>query len=108
MPSPLVNRYFVFVSLPDKGKVRRPIAKDPSFMIAVESCLSAYKTTGHIDFVIEDERKSRVFTLDRRSILALLFVKASNRTRYFEMLNRIDRSGDQKTLESALADDVDF
>ena len=108
MPSPLVNRYFVFVSLPDKGKVRRPIAKDPSLMIAVESCLSAYKTTGHLDFVIEDGRKSRVFTLDRRSILALLFVKTSNRTRYFEILNRIDRSGDQKTLESALAEDVDF
>lgn len=108
MPSPLVNRYAVYVFLPDKGKVRRSIARDPSLMMAVESCLSAYESTGHLAYVIEDERKSRVFTLNRRLLLALLFAKSSDRTRYFEILNRLDRSGDQAALESSLRTDIDL
>lgn len=103
MPSPLVNRYSVYVSLPDRGKVRRPIAKDPSLFLAVESCVAAYETTGHVSYVIEDRRPARAFTVDRRLLLAFVFLRANDRTRYFEVLNQLDRSGDQTSLESSLA-----
>ena len=104
MPSPLVNRYSVYVSLPETGKVRSPIATDPSLLVAIESCFSAYRRTGHETFVIEDRRPARVFTLDRRLLLAILFLRAHDRTRYFEVLNRLDRSGDQQALETSLVD----
>jgi len=103
MPSPHVNRYSVYVSLPGRGKLRKPIAKDPSLVMAIESCFGAYEKTGHESFVIEDDRPARVFALNRRLLLALLFVRASDRMRYFEILNRLDRSGDQQTLESSVA-----
>ena len=106
MPSPLVNRYAVYVSLPGKGKLRKPIAKDPSLVLAIESCFGAYEETGHESFVIEDDRPARVFTLNRRLLLALLFVRANDRMQYFEVLNRLDRSGDQQALESSLAGHV--
>jgi len=104
MPSPLVNRYSVYVSLPEKGKVRRPIAKDPSLLLAIESCVAAYETTGHVSYTVEDHRPVRAFTLDRKLLLAAIFLRANNRTRYFEVLNRLDRSGDQDALEASLAD----
>jgi len=103
MPSPLVNRYAVFVSLSDRGKVREPIARNPSFMLAVESCFSAYEETGHNAYVIEDRRPSRVFTLDRKLMLALLYVKTNDRAQYFDILNRLDRSGEQRDMEAFLA-----
>ena len=98
MPNPLVNRYSVYVSLPDKGKVRQPISHDPSLFMAVESCFSAYETTGHASFVIEDRRPVRVFSLSRRLLLGFLYLRANDRTRYFEVLNRLDRAGDQAAL----------
>ena len=106
MPSPLVNRFAVYVHLPGQGKVRSPIARDSNFLLAVESCISAYESTGHDSFVIEDRRPARTFTLERRFLLAFVFLRANNRARYFEVLNQLDRSGDQGALESALADYV--
>lgn len=106
MPSALVNRYSVYVSMPERGKVRKPIARNPSLMLAVESCFAAYESTGHSSYVIEDQRPARTFTLDRRLLLACVFLRANNRPRYFEVLNHLDRSGDQRTLESLLADSV--
>lgn len=103
MPSPHVNRYSVYVSLPDRGKVRRPIARDPNLLLAVESCVTAYETTGHLSYVIEDRRPARVFRVDRRLLLAFVFLRASDRNRYFEVLNQLDRSGDQVALESSFA-----
>jgi hypothetical protein len=104
MPSPLVNRYSVYVSMPDRGKVRKPIARNPSFMLAVESCIAAYESTGHLSYVIEDLRPARIFTLDRRVLLGLLFLRSNSRSRYFELLNLLDRSGDQHVLESTLGE----
>lgn len=104
MPSPLVNRYSVYVALPEKGKVRQPIAKRPSLMLAVESCVAAYRSTGHESYVIEDFRPTRVFRLDRPSLFALVYLRAHDRSRYFDVMNQLDRSGDQGTLESLLAD----
>lgn len=106
MPSPLVNRYAVYVHLADRGKVRDPIARDPSLFLAVESCVSAYESTGHDSYLIEDRRPARTFTLERRLLLAFVFLRANNRARYFEVLNQLDRSGDQQLLESVLADYV--
>jgi len=106
MPSPLVNRYAVYVHLPGQGKVRSPIARDSSLLLAVESCVSACRSTGHDSFVIEDRRPARAFTLERRLLLAFVFLRANSRPRYFEILNQLDRSGDQHTLESVLADYV--
>jgi hypothetical protein len=106
MPSALVNRYAVYVSLPEKGKVRRPIARNPSLMLAVESCIAAYESTGHFSYVIEDQRPARTFAVDRRALLRLLFMRSNSRSRYFELLNQLDRSGDQRVLESALAEHV--
>jgi hypothetical protein len=103
MPSPLVNRYAVYVSLSDRGKVREPIARNPSLILAIESCFSAYQETGHTAYVIEDRRPSRVFALDRKLMLAFLYVKTNDRTRYFEILNRLDRSGEQRDMEAMLA-----
>ena len=106
MPSPLVNRYAVYVSLPGRGKVRRALANYPSLMLAIESCFAAYESTGHETYVIEDRRPARAFSLDRRLLFAFLFLRANDRARYFDVLNRFDRSGDQRSLESALADHV--
>jgi len=102
MPSALVNRYSVFVSMPETGKVRKPIARNPSLMLAVESCIAAYESTGHFSYVIEDQRPARTFALDRRALLGLLFLRSNSRLRYFELMNQLDRSGDQLVLESAL------
>jgi hypothetical protein len=44
--------------------------------------------------------------LQRRLLLACVFLRANNRPRYFEVLNQLDRSGDQQSLESLLADSV--
>ena len=103
MPSPFVNRYAVYVSLADRGKVREPISRNPSFILAIESCFSAYEETGHSAYVIEDHRPSRVLTLDRKLMLALLYIKTNDRTEYFEILNRLDRSGEQRDMEAMLA-----
>jgi len=104
MPSPLVNRYAVYVHLADRGKVRKPISRKPSLLLAVEGCISAYETTGHESYVIEDSRPMRAFTVGRRLLLACVFLRANDRPRYFEVLNELDRSGDQRTFESLLAD----
>jgi len=104
MPSPLVNRYAVYVQLADRGKVREPISRKPSLLLAVEGCISAYETTGHESYVIEDSRPTRAFTVGRRLLLACVFLRASDRPRYFEVLNQLDRSGDQRTFEALLAD----
>jgi hypothetical protein len=106
MPSPHVNRYAVYVHLADRGKVREPISRKPSFLLAVEGCISAYQETGHDSYVIEDCRPERAFTLERRLLLACVFLRANNRARYFEVLNQLDRAGDQRLLESILADSV--
>jgi len=103
MPSSLLNRYAVYVSLVDRGKVREPIARNPNLMLAVESCFSAYEETGHSAYVIEDHRPARAFTLDRKVLLSLLYVKTNDRERYFEILNRLDRSGEQRDMEAMLA-----
>ena len=104
MPSPLVNRYAVYVHLSDRGKVREPISRKPSLLLAVEGCISAYETTGHESYVIEDRRPTRAFTVGRRLLLACVFLRANDRPRYFEVMNQLDRSGDQRTFESLLAD----
>jgi len=103
MPSPFVNRYAVYVHLADRGKVREPIARNPSLILAIESCFSAYQETGHSAYVIEDHRPSRVFTLDRKLLLAFLYVKANDRTQYLEILNRLDRSGEQSDMDAVMA-----
>jgi hypothetical protein len=86
--------------------VREPISRKPSFLLAVEGCISAYQETGHDSYVIEDQRPERAFTLERRLLLACVFLRANNRARYFEVLNQLDRNGDQRLLESILADSV--
>jgi hypothetical protein len=102
MPSPLVNRYAVFFNLPKEGKVHQTIARQPSFLMAIESCLVAYRDTGHTGFVIEDERKGRGFLVDRDLLLRLLFLRHNDKARYFEILNRLDRNGAQDELVSFL------
>lgn len=106
MPSPFVNRYAIYVHLAGRGKVREPISRKPSLLLAVEGCIAAYEETGHESYVIEDRRPERAFTLERRLLLACVFLRANNRPRYFEVLNQLDRSGDQRSLESLLADSV--
>lgn len=106
MPSPLVNRYSVYVHFRDRGKVRGPINREPSLFLAVEACITAFEATGHDSYAIEDRGPARAFTLDRRLLLACVFLRANDRPRYFEVLNRLDRSGDQRALESVLADSV--
>ena len=106
MPSPFVNRYAVYVHLSDRGKVREPISRKPSFLLAIEGCISAYQDTGHDSYVIEDRRPERAFTLGRGLLLACVFLRANNRPRYFEVLNQLDRAGDQRSLEALLADSV--
>ena len=102
MPSRLVNRYAVYVRLEEGGVVRRTIARDPSFLVAVESCVSAYRTTGHLDYLIEDTRRHREFFLSRALFLQVLFLKAHNEGLYFDILNRLDRAGDQQEFEAFL------
>src|SRR5438552_16869656 len=99
MPSPLVNRYAVYVQLADRGKVREPISRKPSHLLAVEGCMSAYETTGHESYVIEDSRPTSAFTVGRRLLLACVFLRANDRPRYFEVLNQRDRTGDQRPFE---------
>lgn len=106
MPSRLVNRYAVYFHLPDRGRVRQTVARDPSLLIAIESCLTAYRDTGHLDYVIEDERRRREFSIDRDILLRLLFLKHNDSTRYFELLNRLDRGGGQEDLASFLRANV--
>ena len=106
MPSPFVNRYAVYVHLSDRGKVHEPISRKPSFLLAIEGCISAYQDTGHDSYVIEDRRPERAFTLGRGLLLACVFLRANNRPRYFEVLNQLDRAGDQRSLEALLADSV--
>ena len=103
MPSRLVNRYAVYVHVEGAGAVRKPIAQDPSFLVAVESCISAYRTTGHLGYVIEDQRRQRKFLLDREGLLRVLYLRTHDESLYFQILNRLDRAGDQKELESFLA-----
>ncbi len=103
MPSPLVNRYAIYFQLPDQGKVARTIAQEPSLLMAVENCLMTYQATGHTGFVIEDPRKHRDFHVERDLLLRLIFLRHHDRTRYFEILNRLDREGDQDELVSFLA-----
>ena len=104
MPSALVNRYAVHFRLEKEGKVRGVISRDASLFMAIESCLAAYEATGHQGFVIEDQRRDRIFRLDRNLLLRILFLKASNRSRYFEVFNGLETSGGQAELESLLAD----
>ncbi|HEX9565971.1 MAG TPA: hypothetical protein VGA48_00050 [Thermoplasmata archaeon] len=103
MPSPLVNRYAIYFHLPDQGKVPQTIGREPSLLMAVESCLMSYQATGHTGFVIEDPRKRREFQIERDLLLRLIFLRHHDRTRYFEILNRLDREGNQKELVSFLA-----
>ncbi len=103
MPSRLVNRYAVYVRLEESGVVQRTIARDPSLLMAVESCISAYRTTGHLGYLIEDGRRHREFLLDRKVLLQVLFLKAHDEALYFQILNRLDRAGNQDELESFLA-----
>ena len=102
MPSVLVNRYAVFFYFPVDGKVAEPISREPSLLMAVESSVSTYRATGHVSYLIEDQRKGRQFVVDRDVLLRLLFLKRNDRTRYFEILNRLDRVGNQEELVSFL------
>ncbi len=103
MPSPLVNRYTIYFHLPDQGKVPQSIAREPSLLMAVENCLNAYQATGHTGFVIDDTRAHREFHVERDVLLQLVFLRHHDRTRYFEILNRLDRQGGQDELVSFLA-----
>lgn len=104
MPSPLVHKYAVYVHLSETGKVRQAISRETSLFLAVESCIAAYKSTGHFGYWIEDQRTHRTFVLDRQLFLALVLLKASDQARYFRVLNQLDQSGDQAQLESNLSD----
>lgn len=103
MPSPLVNRYAIYFELPDHGKVAQSIAREPSLLMAVENCLNAYQATGHAGFVIDDTGAHREFRVERDVLLQLVFLRHQDRTRYFEILNRLDRQGGQDDLVSFLA-----
>ena len=83
--------------------MRQAISRHPSFFVAVESCLSAYESTGHFGYAIEDERRHRAFVLDRGLLLRLVYLRAHDQAAFFALLNRLDRSGDQADLESFLA-----
>jgi len=102
MPSPLVNRYAVHFNLPEEGKVPQTIGQEPSLLMAVESCLKAHRSTGHTDFVIEDTGKRRQFLVTRDRLLRLIYLRHNDRPRYFEILNRLDRDGNQDELASFL------
>ena len=104
MTSPLVDKYAVHFYIEEGGKVKQVISRETSLFLAVESCLAAYKATGHFGYWIEDRRAHRTFRIDRRLLLALMFLKASDQAQYFRVLNRLDRSGDQAMLESSLSD----
>src|SRR2546426_465222 len=71
--------------------------------MAVENCLNAYQATGHTGFVIDDTRAHREFRVEREVLLQLLFLRHQDRTRYFEILNLLDRQGGQDELVSFLA-----
>jgi hypothetical protein len=103
MPSPLVNRYAIYFELPDHGKVPQSIAREPSLLMAVENCLNTYQAIGHAGFVIDDTRAHREFHVQRDILLQLVFLRHQDRTRYFEILNRLDRQGGQDELVSFLA-----
>ena len=103
MPSSLVNRYAVYIQLDRGSKVAKAISRHASFLVAVESCLAAYRETGHMGFRIEDPRRHREFQLDRTLLLRVLLLKAQNEPLYFDVMNRLDHSGAQADLESYLA-----
>lgn len=103
MPSPLVHKYAVYFHFKETGTVRQEISRQTSLFLAVESCIAAYRSTGHFGYRIEDERGQRAFVLDRGVFLALVSLKASDRAGYFRLLNELDRSGDQAALESSLS-----
>jgi len=71
--------------------------------MAVENCLNTYQATGHTGFVIDDTRAHREFHVERDILLQLVFLRHQDRTRYFEILNRLDRQGGQDELVSFLA-----
>ncbi len=108
MPNPLVNRYAVYFHLGEEGRVKRTLTRSTNLLMAVESCISAYRATGHLGYMIEDEGQGqhRAFFLDRKALLRFLFLKANDENRFFEILNRLDRSGGQAELESSLADEA--
>ena len=106
MPSPLVHRYAVYAHLGEEGKVNRILSRATNLFMAVEGCLSAYQTTGHTGYLIEDQIRERTFVLERTTLLRLAFVRANDQGRYFELLNRLDRSGDQKSMESFLSENA--
>ena len=104
MPSPLVNRYAVYFQLDRDAKVAKAISRHTSFLVAVESCLAAYRETGHMGFRIEDVRRHREFRLNRTLVLRVMLLKSQNEPLYFDIMNRLDRSGGQREMESYLAD----
>src|SRR5256886_1102361 len=52
MPSSLVNRYAVYVSLVDRGKVREPVARNPNLVLAEEGCFSAFERHEELEVLI--------------------------------------------------------
>src|SRR5438445_10738914 len=103
MPSPLVNRYAIYFHLRDQGKVPQTIGREPSLLMAVETCLVSYQATGHTGFVIEDPRKHREFQIARDLLLQLVFLRPHDRTRYFAILNRFDGEVSHRALVWSLA-----
>ena len=104
MPSAFVNKYAIYFHFEGSGKVKQLLSRQTSLFLAVESCVAAYRSTGHFGYWIEDQRGHRTFVLDRRIVLALLFLKSSDQARYFGVLNQLDQSGNQAMLESALSE----
>ncbi len=102
MPSLLVNRYAVYFRLEEGAKVRQTIGRDPSLLVAVERCFATYRTTGHLAYAIEDQRRRREFLVNRDLFFRLLFLKRHDQTRYFAILNRLDREGNQNELDAFL------
>ena len=102
MPHPLVDRYVIHFLL-DKEKVETPVNRTTNLFMAVEECLSTYASTGHTDYVVEDQRKAREFRLDRPLLLRLIYLRAKEEERYYEILNRLDRGGSEEELGAYIA-----
>ncbi|MCI4347843.1 MAG: hypothetical protein L3J97_04400 [Thermoplasmata archaeon] len=98
MPSVLVSRYAVYFRLDGGKKVRRTIGRYPSLLVAIEGCFGTYRATGHQDYAIEDQRRGCEFLINRDLLLRLLFLKRHDQARYFDILNLLDRQGDQEEL----------
>ncbi len=107
MSRPLVHRYVIHFFL-DEEKVETPVNRTTNLFMAVEECLSTYASTGHTDYVIEDQRKAREFRLDRPLLLRLIYLKAREQERYYEILNRLDRGGSGEELGAYLARHASF